>query len=221
MNLKNYYYYFTGVLSEKFCNEVLLYGKSFEPEMAVTGIVKNATNIKNKLDKKDVKNIQKKRKSDVVWMNDKWIYKEIHPYIDEANKLAGWNFDWDWSESCQFTKYGVGQYYGWHCDSWPEPYQKPKNIDGTYPPDHNKIRKLSVTISLSDPNEYKGGNLQFDFRNSMDTEWQKGKTIKECVEIRPRGSIIVFPSFVWHRVTPVTKGTRYSLVIWNLGYSFR
>ena len=39
-------------------------------------------------------------------------------YIHEANQKAGWNFDWDWSESCQFTKYGVGQYYGWHCDSW-------------------------------------------------------------------------------------------------------
>ena len=66
------------------------------------------------LKKSVIKNIQKKRKSDIVWMNDRWIYKEIHPLIHEANAKAGWNFEWDWSESCQFTKYGVGQYYGLH-----------------------------------------------------------------------------------------------------------
>lgn len=221
MNLKNYYYYFQSALSPKICDDILEYGKRHQAEMAVTGGVENVIKTKGKLDKKDIKNIQKKRKSDIVWMNDRWIYKEIHPFIHDANRLAGWNFDWDWSESCQFTKYGVGQYYGWHCDSWEEPYKRPQNADGTWPMDHGKIRKLSVTISLCDPSEYVGGNLEFDFRNSMDTEWKKGKTTKECVEIRPRGSIIVFPSFVWHRVTPVTKGTRYSLVIWNLGYPFR
>ena len=221
MNLKNYYYYFQSALSPKICDDILEYGKKHQAEMAVTGGVENVIKTKGKLDKKDIKNIQKKRKSDIVWMNDRWIYKEIHPFIHDANRLAGWNFDWDWSESCQFTKYGVGQYYGWHCDSWDQPYQRPQNADGTWPMDHGKIRKLSVTISLCDPSEYVGGNLEFDFRNSMDTEWKKGKTTKECVEIRPRGSIIVFPSFVWHRVTPVTKGTRYSLVIWNLGYPFR
>ncbi len=221
MNLKNYYYYFQSALSPKLCDDILNYGKKHQAEMAVTGGVENVIKTKGKLDKKDIKNIQKKRKSDIVWMNDRWIYKEIQPFIHDANRLAGWNFDWDWSESCQFTKYGVGQYYGWHCDSWDQPYQRPQNADGTWPMDHGKIRKLSVTVSLVDPSEYVGGNLEFDFRNSMDTEWAKGKTTKECVEIRPRGSIIVFPSFVWHRVTPVTKGTRYSLVMWNLGYPFR
>jgi len=42
-----------------------------------------------------------------------------------------------------------------------------------------------------------------------------------CKEIKPKGSVVVFPSFVWHRVKPVTAGTRYSLVIWNLGWPFR
>ena len=132
------------------------------------------------------------------------------------NTQAGWNFDWDWSESCQFTRYGVGQYYGWHCDSWDKPYNKPDDINS-----HGKIRKLSVTISLSEPEDYVGGNLEFDMRNQKDWEQDKKKAIHECTEIRPRGSIIVFPSFVWHRVAPVTKGTRYSLVIWNLGQPWR
>jgi len=216
MNLKNYYYYFQSALSSKLCDEIMKYGKIHQTTMGETGIAEDIKNKKGKLSKKDIKNIQKKRKSDIVWMNDLWIYKEIHPYINEANEKAGWNFEWDWSESCQFTKYGLGQYYGWHCDSWDVPYNKPDE-----PNSHGKIRKLSVTISLNDPTEYDGGNLEFDFRNSMDTEWKKGKTTKECIEIRPRGSIVVFPSFVWHRVTPVTKGTRYSLVMWNLGYPFK
>ena len=213
MNLTNYYYYFQSALSPKLCDEIISYGKQHQAEMAVTG---GYSRQGGQMSKKDINNMQKKRKSDIVWMNDRWIYKEIHPYIHEANRNAGWNFEWDWSESCQFTKYGVGQYYGWHCDSWDKPYNKPDD-----PQSHGKIRKLSVTISLNDPTEYEGGNLEFDFRNQVDWERNKKKAIKSCSEIRPRGSIIVFPSFCWHRVAPVTSGTRYSLVIWNLGYPWR
>jgi len=88
------------------------------------------------------------------------IYKEVHPWIHNANKIGNWNFDWDWSEPCQFTKYKIGQFYDWHCDSWIDPYNTPQdsNING-------KIRKLSVTCSLSDPKDYKGGELEFAFRN--------------------------------------------------------
>jgi len=221
MNLKNYYYYFQSALPPRLVDDILAYGKQHQAEMAVTGGVTNKVNSGQKLSQKDIKNIQKKRNSDIVWMNDRWIYKEVQPYLNQANEAAGWNFQWDWSESCQFTKYGVGQYYGWHCDSWEEPYQRKQNDDGTWPPDHGKIRKLSMTISLSDPNDYVGGNLEFDFRNQVDWERNKKAKIKSCDEIRPRGSIIVFPSFVWHRVAPVTSGTRYSLVMWSLGYPFR
>ena len=224
MNLKHYYYYFQSALSPKLCQDIINFGKQHKPEMAVTGGVERGdgnTKVDGSLKKSVINNIQKKRKSDIVWINDRWIYKEIHPYIREANAKAGWNFDWDWSESCQFTKYGVGQYYGWHCDSWEAPYKRDKLEDGTYPIDHGKIRKLSVTISLNDPDEYDGGNLEFDFRNQVDWDKDKKAAIHSCEGIRPRGSIIVFPSFVWHRVAPVTKGVRHSLVIWNLGYPFR
>jgi PKHD-type hydroxylase len=73
-----------------------------------------------------------------------------------------------------------------------------------------------MTCSLSDPSEYEGGQLQFQFRNEDDPT-----TTRNCIEILPRGSICVFPSHVWHQVTPVTKGTRYSLVVWSLGYPFK
>jgi PKHD-type hydroxylase len=207
MNLKHHYWYFTSVLSHKFCDQIIEQGKKNKDEFARIGFLKD----KN-LSKDQIKEIKKKRDSNVTWMNDPWIYREILPYVHAANKNAGWNFNFDFSESCQFTKYSQGQYYGWHCDSWIEPY-KNENINL-----NNKIRKLSVTCSLSDYSEYTGGELEFNFN---DPEKKKKQNIKKCVEILPKGSICVFPSFVWHRVCPVKKGTRYSLVIWNLGESFK
>ena len=91
-------------------------------------------------------------------VNDTWIYKELHPYVHEANKNAGWNFEWDQSESCQFTKYKLNQYYDWHCDSWDKPFMTEISYNG-------KIRKLSMTCQLTDGSEYEGGELEFDFRN--------------------------------------------------------
>ena len=129
----------------------------------------------------------------------------------DANKRAGWNFEWDFTEDIQFTKYKLNQHYSWHCDSWDQTYNTPN--DERF---HNKMRKLSAIISLSNPKDYVGGKLEFQFRNHHNPS-----KIIECKEIRERGSIVVFPSFVWHRVTPVKKGTRYSLVSWSLGYPFR
>jgi len=212
MNLQNYYYYFQNALTPRFCDELVKYGTAQQEQLALTGGQTIKTKDGKYLSEEDLKDLKKKRDSNVVWLNDYWIYKEIHPYIHEANKLAGWNFDWDFSESCQFTKYKLNQFYDWHCDSWEGPYNDPKDLNK-----HNKIRKLSVTCSLSNPEDYKGGELEFDFRNMEPNK----PSIRKCAEISPRGSIVVFPSHVWHRVKPVTKGIRYSLVIWNLGYSFK
>ena len=74
-----------------------------------------------------------------------------------------------------------------------------------------------MTINLSDPSEYEGGNLEFDYRNRTD----RSDCIVPCKQIMPKGSIALFPSFVFHRVTPVTKGTRYSLVVWNSGSPYK
>jgi PKHD-type hydroxylase len=208
MNLQNYYYYFKSALTPRFCDELIKYGKSKSDSLALTGSAQN-----KKLDKKAIKDLKKKRDSNIVWLDERWIYKEIQPYVHRANQEAGWNFQWDFSEPCQFTKYKKGQYYGWHCDSWDQPYQRQQGD-----PTHGKTRKLSVTVTLSDPKDYKGGELEFDFKNR---DPDKKPNIKKCTEILPRGSIIVFPSHVWHRVKPVTKGTRYSLVMWNLGYPFK
>ena len=208
MNLTNYYWYFKSAIPLRICDDIVRYGKQLQDQIAVTG----GHNYK-KLNNKQIKDLKKKRDSSVVWMDDRWIYKEIQPYIQQANQNAGWNFQWDFSEVCQFTKYNKGQYYDWHCDSWDQPYHKPNE-----PNSNGKIRKLSVTVSLSDPKEYKGGELEFDFRN---TDPNKKRNIKKCKEILPKGSLVVFPGFVWHRVCPVKKGSRHSLVIWSLGWPFK
>ena len=209
MNLTHYFWYFKSVLTPKFCDDLVRYGTSKEEQLALTG----GFNDKKILSIEEEKNLKMKRDSNVAWLNDNWIYKEIHPYVEKANLLAGWNIDWDVSESCQFTKYKLNQYYGWHCDSWDKPYYNQAN-----PIYNGKIRKLSVTCSLSNPEDYVGGELEFDFRNYDPDQPQQ---IRTCTEILPRGSICVFPSFVWHRVKPVIRGTRYSLVIWNLGNLYK
>ena len=210
MNISNYYWYFSGVLTPRFCDEVIAYANAQKEVMARTGGYGD-----KELNKEEVKNLQRKRKSDLVWLNDTWIYKELHPYVHKVNAMAGWDFDWERSESCQFTKYKLNQYYDWHCDSWEAPYNKPGR------PEHQKIRKLSMTLQLTDGSEYEGGELEFDFRNYNPNMRDESKHLRKAQEILPKGSIIVFPSFVWHRVKPVTKGVRYSLVMWSLGYPFK
>ena len=75
---------------------------------------------------------------------------------------------------------------------------------------------LKNTYTRDSEGSYKGGNLKFDFGPHS-----HGKRYHECVEIRPQGSVIVFPSYIYHQVTPVTEGTRYSLVMWTLGKPFK
>ena len=209
MNLTNYYWYFKSAIPSRICDDIVKYGKSLQDQMAVTGGYGNANN----LNQQQIKDLKKQRDSNIVWMSDRWIYKEIQPYIRQANASAGWNFQWDFSEACQFTKYEKGQYYDWHCDGWDQPYQREPND-----PANGKIRKLSVTVTLSDPKEYTGGELEFDFKNQNPN---KKPDIRKCTEILSKGSLVVFPGFVWHRVCPVKKGKRHSLVIWNLGWPYQ
>lgn len=200
MLLNEQYWFFKKALSKEVCDKIIETGLK-RPK--VKGTVGNS---------KDIDVVEKStRLSTVTWLNDDWIYNLIHPYIESANQNAGWNFQWDFSETMQFTMYGKKQFYTWHADQRARPY----------PHDHknenyrNKIRKLSVTIQLSDSKDYSGGELEFDFRNTKDN---KSKQI--CKAGKERGTIVVFPSFLWHRVRPVTKGTRYSLVMWSLGAPF-
>ena len=84
MNLENYFWYFKSVIPLNICDDICKYGKQLQDQIAVTG----GYQVK-KLNKKQITNFKKKRNSDIVWMNDRWIYNEIHPYIHEANRQGG------------------------------------------------------------------------------------------------------------------------------------
>jgi len=195
MMLKHNYYYFKKALSSKICQKILKAGRK--------RIVRQATTDEgmNKF----------KRDCRVAWIEEPWIYDILNPFIHTANRKAGWNFQWDWNEPSQFTIYDKGQYYGWHADQFISPLKhKSKNIDG-------KTRKLSLTLQLTDKTKYKGGDFQF--------KWIQDK--KDLVDVitvddaKELGTIIIFPSFIWHRVQPITKGKRESLVNWSIGYPFK
>jgi len=200
MQLKNDYWYFKKAVPERICDDIVKYAKSIKDNMGITGDEGDPETLDQ------VKDLKKRRDSNVVWLNEPWIYREIQPYVHRANKNADWNFQWESSEHCQFTKYNKGQYYTWHRDGFIKPNK------------HDKIRKLSVTLSLSDEKDYEGGELEFDFGH---TDPSKERTTHKCTEILSKGSLVVFPSFIWHRVCPVKSGTRYSLVMWSSGGSFK
>jgi PKHD-type hydroxylase len=210
VNLENYYYYFDSALTPRFCDEVIEHGNSIKKEMAMTGY----GGVKTEPPSQDeISEMKKKRESNVSWFDDPWVYNEIHPYVHIANEKAGWNFQWDWSEAFQFTEYKPGQFYDWHTDASPAPYNCPNDINR-----HGKVRKISLSVMLTDPEEYEGGELQFNFK-ANDPQFEKDE-IRTVTEVSSRGSLVLFPSFLWHRVKPVTKGIRHSLVCWNLGQPY-
>ena len=142
------------------------------------------------------KSIQKKRSSKICWVNESWVQELLWEYILEANKKT-FHVDVINKSEIQFTEYrsDEGGKYDWHHDvNW-------NSQDGV-------DRKLSVTIQLSDSNEYVGGNFEFD-------------EIKTNVDFKLQGTVIIFPSYLRHRVSPVTFGTRRSLVAWYYGPKWR
>jgi PKHD-type hydroxylase len=99
------------------------------------------------------------------------------------------------AERFQYSVYrdSDGGHYNWHVDQGPLAVR----------------RKLSLTLQLTDPARYEGGDLQMHAGNQIETA------------PRDRGMLIAFPAYVLHRVTPVTSGTRKSVVIWTTGPQFQ
>ena len=196
MELNNYYWCFPSAIPERICDDIVAYGKALKEETGVT-----VGYDVNNMTPNQQKELEKKRNSNVVWMDSAWIYRELHPLVRIANADAGWNYHWNWSEACQFTKYDGSkkQHYDWHTDA------------GTRINENGKIRKLSMTVALVDGSEYEGGDFEIRMENPKDHEVHVIKAAKQ------KGSVTIFPSFVWHRVKPVTAGTRYSLVNWHQG----
>ena len=137
------------------------------------------------------------RESQIAWLygtDIEFAFRRVTDAILNINNQF-FNFDlFGIAEGFQFTRYDAPTgHYGMHID---------KVINGT-------IRKLSLTIQLSSPNDYEGGELALH------------TSIEADLMPKDLGKIVVFPSYVLHEVRPVTKGTRYSLVAWVTGKPFK
>lgn len=138
------------------------------------------------------------RSSKIRWVQDKEIREILWWYAQEANRQA-FGFDVENVGGIQFTEYGTeyGGKYDWHHDvDW----QSDAAFD----------RKISVVLQLSDGKYYEGCDFQFDEVQNPDPD-----------ALRAKGTIICFPSYLRHRVTEITKGSRYSLVAWFEGPRWR
>lgn len=145
------------------------------------------------------------RKTDVSFITDKdnLMNELVWGYIRKANEEF-FNYNLNYFQAIQFARYQNGGHYDWHQDA-------SGKLENT-----NDVRKLSLTMSLTDHTTYEGGLLEF-FNGEKPLEDGK-HNISE--DVKAQGSVIVFDSYDWHRVTPVTKGVRYSVVCWTVGPHF-
>ncbi len=139
------------------------------------------------------------RSSKIKWLphnkDTAWLYDKLG-YLTKTTNNKLWNFDIiGFGEDIQLGEYTAEEegHYDWHLDLGSGP----------------SWRKISISVQLSGPDEYEGGNLQF----------QTGRHVRTAP--KDKGTVILFPSYFLHRVTKVTKGTRKSLVIWISGFPFK
>jgi len=139
------------------------------------------------------------RVTQTAWLppsaESKWIYDRIQGVARALNDRVYQFALSGFSENLQYTVYhgAEGGHYDWHVDHGPL----------------RTRRKLSLSLQLSDPSRYEGCDLQFQAGNKIETA------------PRDRGTVIAFPSYVLHRVTPCTKGTRKAIVAWTTGPQFQ
>jgi len=143
------------------------------------------------------------RTSQVAWIepntDTEWMFENIAKIARDINKQR-FNFDLTGMFALQYTIYdaskGGPSFYDWHID----------HIDGKN--EYVIPRKLSLSLQLSDPHDYEGGEL-----------WLHGSN-RVCIP-KQKGLIVAFPSYTSHRVSPVTMGVRKSLVVWVVGPDYR
>ena len=179
----NDYAYWDNFLSPEDCNEIVKIAKTKQLLEA---------SVYNKGVDKDT------RQSSICWLAPSdglhWLYEKLTRVITSLNEQF-FHFDLTGiQEGIQFTNYkGKGDHFHYH-------------MDRSY---NCIIRKLSITIQLTDPKDYKGGELELKI----------GKNSKPMK--KDQGRLVAFPSYVLHQVKPVTEGERNSLVVWINGPQFK
>ena len=183
-NVEHYSYY-DNVFSDDECDEIIKIGKSKELKKATVG-----------LEEQEDKKIRESNVRFIEPLEMKWVYQRLTSVVLSLNNDF-FKFDlFGFGEDLQFTEYNS-----------PSGYYK-SHIDKAY---GSNIRKLSIVLQLSNPEDYKGGELQL----LNDGEKYPVNLSKN------RATLLAFPSYTLHRVTPLTSGTRYSLVGWVTGNPFK
>jgi PKHD-type hydroxylase len=176
----SFYAYWNNAFSKEECQTIINIAKD---KGLVTGTTKGKSDA---------------RESKVSWLyyidNIEWAFRRVTDITLNLNERF-FKFDlFGLNEGFQFTNYEAPSgKYGKHID---------RSIN-------MPVRKLSISIQLTNPEEYEGGELKL-----YDGE-------KETVMDKTQGTLIIFPSYVLHEVMPVTKGERNSLVTWVTGKQFK
>lgn len=181
------------VLTPQQCNELITIGRT-EPKI-------NATiGTTDKITKLD----ERYRKSIISWIpfaKAVPIYQVIRQWMEVTNNNY-FGFDTvQLSEQAQYAEYYKDGFYNWHMDS---------NVEMNNMP---TVRKISMTLLLNDPKNFEGGDLELFCGETLDSEKNKFKL--------KQGYAVFFASFLLHRVMPVIKGNRKSLVMWFGGSPLR
>jgi PKHD-type hydroxylase len=186
------YMLYEGVVSPDICNSLVnRFNENSYKDATVGG---NSSPITNK----------KIRDAQIQWAEKNDLLECILArFITQANQEALWNFDITEPEIVQIGKYEENQFYKQHIDSYIKgPDVIATGLGGKLIIPMLSQRKISASLLLNNESEYEGGDLII---------------LDETVETKKQGSIIVFPSFMAHQVTPVTSGVRYSAVCWMAG----
>jgi PKHD-type hydroxylase len=193
VDIQNYYYYLTGFSPEEL--------EKVYKDVATLPFRKGSVGdiVGDQMETVDTTI----RSSSIKWIPKtekwSWLYTKLFNMAIEANN-ALWHFDlFTAIDSIQYTEYHAeeGGHYTWHQDIGPGPMSK---------------RKVSITVQLSDSDEYEGGNLEL-FKGGDPEQADKAP--------RGKGVVFIFPSYMMHRVTPITKGTRRSFVLWVGGTHYK
>ena len=176
-----------NIVSKDFVDEIVEIGETLDTQDATVTLNGERQKVKKET-----------RISEVSFFDDEdqhYIEEILKPIVRTVNHLNNWNVKFfDDYNYAQYTKYNVGGYYKFHMDNR-------ENI--------NKNRKISMTLLLNDSRkDFEGG--EFEFKSSNESS-----IILD--ELTDRGDMVIFPSHLVHRVNPITKGVRKSLVMWWTG----
>ena len=203
------FFIFPKIVKPEVCDEIITDCKSL-------GLEKALINTNNKLipyKGSEFIDDPQVRKTSVCFIKDKdnKINEFIWQFIREANAKQ-FNYDLDHFQPIQFAEYKGSEnyraFYDWHQDS-----------DGLQK--GGEVRKLSLSLPLSDPDTFEGGKLEFYNGGKSLPDMGEIKGEKGTKDINSQGTVIVFDSRDWHRVSPMISGVRYSIVCWTVGPNFK